>query len=512
MNNKKTEGIIIMKTGFTKATAWLLTILTVGMTVSACADETAAQNSATQTEALTAETEAVTEEPDPRLEFADVAPVPEDFGGVEFKMSVMKDYDLVFKQVGYWTEEQNGETLNDAIFARNLAVEEAFNVKTSLTPLPDTNATVRKSVQAGDYFTDIYFSNNIGEQMTLAQSGCLLDLNALSEMKLDQPWWDQRIQNIAINGSLYVATGDISIRDDLREMSVLYDKKLYTEFDYPDPYEFVANGTWTWDQMASMVRDVSKDLDGNGKMNIFDQWGLMSEQIAGWYLYLGAGRDSIGYKNGVYSSDIEDPAIYNIFENVLATLTDKQAVLIMDDGTHASEITTADIWTEATKIFSEDRALFRTGTFGDTVDLRDMKKDFGVLPIPKYTEEQKEYYCMEHIDSAPLAIPSSIADIHRTALVTEALAFESKFILTPKFYEVFLDEKVLRDEKSKEMIDILFDSKYYSLDYLCSITGLQSTLATIVATGKNNLASKTASIQKSAQKKLDKFINAFGDN
>ncbi len=478
--------------------------------LAACGD---ASDAAVDTASVTqAETEAATTEAvDPRLAYANVAPGVEDFGGYQFRMSVLVDNDVVFKQVAYWSEGENGDTLNDAIYKRNLAVEEAYNIKTSLITLPDTNATVRKNIQAADDFTDLVFPSNIGELMSLAQQGCFLDLNAVEEMRLDQPWWDQRIQDLAIHGKLFCATGDISIRDELREMAVLYNKTLYNQFDYPDPYDLVADNKWTWETMAGMIRDVAKDVNGDGSMTAADQYGLISENIAGWYLFLASGRDSIGYDGKTYTSDIEDAAIYNIFEDVFEVLCDKKSVIIMDDGTHEKELTTETIWTEATKIFSENRALFRTGTFGDTVDLRDMKTDFGVLPIPKIDAAQDSYYCMTHVDIMPLVIPTTVPDEHKTALLTEALAFESMFTLTPSFYEVFLDEKILRDEKSKEMIDILFDSKVYSLDYVCGITGLMSTISTIVQTGNNNLASKTASIQKSAQKKLDKYIEQFAD-
>ncbi len=460
-------------------------------------------------------TEAVREETtevDPRAEYASVAPPVEDLGGYAYRMSVTKDQELVFNQVAYDSEEESGDTLNDAIYKRNTAVEDAYNVDISLIPLADTNATVRKNIQAADDFADIVFILSIAEGMTLAQSGCFWDLKTIPELNLAQPWWDQRIQdNMTIYDSLYMITGDIQIRDELREMSVLYNKHVYEQYDYPDPYEFVANGTWTWEQMSSMVREVTTDVNGDGKFDVADQYGLMSENIAGWYLFLAAGRDSIGFDGEKYTSDIEDEEIYEIFTTLFELLCDKNSVIIMDDGTHTNQLTTETVWTEATKIFSENRALFRTGTFGDTVDLRDMKTDFGVLPIPKFDESQEGYYCMVHNDSAPLVIPTTAPDLHKTALLTEALAYESMFTLTPSFYEVFLDEKILRDEQSKEMIDILFDSKIYSIDYMCNITGLSGTISTIVQTGKDNLASKTASIQKSAQKKLDKYMQKFAD-
>ncbi|MBR5869432.1 MAG: extracellular solute-binding protein, partial [Clostridia bacterium] len=319
--------------------------------------------SVTPTETETVETEAV----DPRLAYANVAPAVEDFGGYGYRMSVLVDNDVVFKQVAYWSEGENGDTLNDAVYKRNLAVEEAYNVKISLIQLADTNATVRKNIQAADDFSDIIFPSNIGELLSLAQQGCFLDLNMVDELQLDQPWWDQRIQDLAIHGKLYCATGDISIRDELREMAVLYNKTLYTQFDYPDPYDLVADNKWTWETMASMIRDVAKDVNGDGDMTTADQYGLISENIAGWYLFLASGRDSISYDGKTYTSDIEDASIYNIFEDIFEVLCDKKSVIIMDDGTHEKQLTTETIWTEATKIFSENRALFRTGTFGDTV-------------------------------------------------------------------------------------------------------------------------------------------------
>ncbi len=494
-----------------RISAAMLAMLTLAITAASCGDsaKTSAQtDSKTKTDGQKT-TEPVTETADPRAPYRGTAPAVEDLGGYAYRMAVIKGGATCYKQVSYWTEEQNGDTLNDAIYLRNLAVEEAYNVKTSLIELEDTNAALRRNIQAGDDFADVVFCWHLTELIGIAQEGCFLDLNAIPELRLDQPWWDQRIQTLSIYDKLYCATGDISIRDDLREMSVIFDKKLYDEFDFPDPYEFVSTGTWTWEQMSSMVRDVTKDLDGNGKLNCLDQWGLVSETPAGWYLFLGSGRDTISYQNGKYTADISDPAIYNVLEDILSLLADKNAAIIMDDGRVGNDITTESIWTEATKMFSEDRVLFRTCTFGDTVDLRNMQKDFGVLPIPKYTQEQKEYYCMVSIDNSPLVIPTTVQDIHKCALITEALAYESMFTLTPKFYEVFLDEKILRDEKSKEMIDILFDSKVYSLDYYAGVTGLQAAIGQMIASGKNNLASKTASIQKSAQNKLDKFVANF---
>ena len=255
----------------------------------------------------------------------------------------------------------------------------------------------------------------------------------------------------------------------------------------------------------------TQDISGDGKLSVDDQWGLLTESKAGWYMFLGSGRSTIVEEGTSYVSNLEDNTNYTIFETVRNGLIDKDTVCVINDGSYSKVLTTDSVWSEASKIFSESRALMWTGTFNGVEDLRNMDVDFGVLPIPKYSEEQDGYYCMVNDDIYMLAIPTTVKDQHKAALVTEALAYESMFVLTPKFYDVYLDEKLLRDEQSKQMVDLLLDSKVFDLDYNCAITGFSDKIQSMVGDHKNTLASKIASVQKSAQTKIDKFIDAFGD-
>lgn len=500
-----------MKQKMLRSAAWLLALLCVSpVMLASCGG---ASDGGTQTQDINdngADTAGVTEQADPRAEYADLAPTVEDLGGYIFRMGVVEGNEIVAEQVGYWTEAENGETVNDAIYRRNLAVEEGYNVQITLTPLKDTSTSVRKNIQAGDDFCDIMFSSHISDFIGHAQIGALVDLNTLSELDMTNPWWDQRIGGISLFGSQYMTTGAISMEDDMREMCVMYNKTLYNQYDLPDPYEMVTGGTWTLDRMNELVSGVTQDLNGDGEMTVADQWGLCSEVYAGWYFFLASGEDTIVYDDGAYRSVIAEQSFYDKFEAAVNSLIGDD-VFITDSGKYDSQITTSSVWDEASKMFQENRVLFRTGTFSGTMYLRNMKTDFGVLPIPKHSEEQDGYYCMVSFTCAPLAMPTTVQNQHAAALVTEAMAYESMFVLTPAFYEVFLGEKILRDEQSREMIDILLDSKVYSLDCFASITGMVDQINSMVKSRKNNIASAIASVEKSAQKKLDKFVDKFED-
>ena len=160
-------------------------------------------------------------------------------------------------------------------------------------------------------------------------------------------------------------------------------------------------------------------------------------------------------------------------------------------------------------MFKNDQGLFFAGAFGDIADFRDMETDFGVLPIPKYDEIQQDYYSLVTWNVQPASMPISVGDTSRAALILEALAYESSLGLTDAFYDVYLIDKLARDDDTVKMFDILFASKTFDLDWYAKITGFLGILNTIGQSGVNNFTSEYAKIETQAQVKLDEFLGAF---
>ena len=132
-------------------------------------------------------------------------------------------------------DEATGDVVNDAVYNRNLALENKFNVKLAyednyLNGGTDIAVTIRKSVQAGSDDYDIIF----GCQYNLAPlvlDNIMLNLDGLEYLHLDQPWWYQNhIQEMSIgHGKTYFVTGDITLNV-LRNMGCLYvNKQLYAQ-------------------------------------------------------------------------------------------------------------------------------------------------------------------------------------------------------------------------------------------------------------------------------------------
>ena len=97
--------------------------------------------------------------------------------------------------------------------------------------------------------------------------------------------------------------------------------------------------------------------------------------------------------------------------------------------------------------------------------MRATETDFGILPPPKFDENQPEYivfsdsFCMNL-----MLIPVTNTDLDRTGAILEAMSAESKYGLLPAYYDKTLIGKYARDDDSEEMLDIIIRNKVISLD------------------------------------------------
>ena len=113
------------------------------------------------------------------------------------------------------SEEENGDTMNDAIYRRNRKVEELFNVKLDVreAAIDDLAGLVRTSVMAGDQSYDAAYIK--GDHLNgIITDGCVLDLANVDGLNLDKPWWNQNVRNSCKLGKdrvLYFAVSDLSL-------------------------------------------------------------------------------------------------------------------------------------------------------------------------------------------------------------------------------------------------------------------------------------------------------------
>ena len=118
-----------------------------------------------------------------------------------------------------------------------------------------------------------------------------------------------------------------------------------------------------------------------------------------------------------------------------------------------------------------------------TAFLRDYDGDFGVLPMPKYDEEQTEYYnCVQPYNAPATAIPVTCSDTNRTGVILEALTYESTNTIQKAFYEKALMYRGVRDKESQEMLELIFANRLYDIGNIYQWGGVTTLIKNISMT------------------------------
>ncbi len=420
------------------------------------------------------------------------------------------------------TDGNTGEAVSDALFSRQLTMEDYYDIEVVSTLEPDlyNNLMTAVGTNADEYDLIIMPARKMME--SAVSSGYLTDLNQRDELNLDASYWDQRIQTeYNIQGRLYTLEGDFSIIDELRTNVIIYNKDLYEQYgfnsEYGTPYSLVAEGSWTLKMLLEMSEGLSQDLQGDG-LGTDDMWSIISEVNAPYTFYLGSGRKTIvNDSEGLsltYKTDYE--GIYNVIEQCMEVCENPE-ILFANRGTPISS--DEDYWTIASDMFMNGQALFRTTTLSAVTRLRDMRSDYGILPIAKVDAKQDGYYCLVSADNhCPLAIPvTASSHYERTAELTEAFCYFSRYYSTATLYNAFFETmtyaRLCRTEDDINMLNVVFNSKTFDLDFAAAITGTQSTLWSISKNqSTSTLSSSLGTIRDASSKKLTDYFQKVVEN
>jgi len=425
-----------------------------------------------------------------------------DFGGRVFK--------FLSNDNGSWeewdrltVETETGEAINDAMIQRNRAVEERFNVKIEENRVVrDTiPAELQKSVRAGDrnynaaYVFGIYCPG-------LAADGYLYDLYKLPNIDFSKAYWDQNAKTqLTMGNKLYMMTGDANIFYYVNIFTVLFNKKLLADYNIPDPYKIVKDGKWTIDKMLELGKDCPADLNGDGVVDFEDRFGLATQSNAIGGLIFAAGEWLVT-KN---SNDLPE------FQGTNArTMSVLQKIYELTSNTQFTyNITKPGNKGDTRTIFADDRALFTMNGFAEVKLLREEEVNFGLLPVPKYEDAQKDYYHWVAWSHSALVVPSDIDaanDGGFIGTILEAMHSESRYRLRTAFFDITLNGKFFRDEESTDMLEIILNSCFYPMIGLRDFGNLLGALQEKLVAGSNDFTSIIEAREMAAQKDIEKFI------
>jgi hypothetical protein len=422
-----------------------------------------------------------------------------------------RDFNIVHWFVGVWefddcddivVEELNGDVFNDAVFFRNKAVEEKYNVNIKLMRMDINEITnnVRKMISAGDDTYDLIYQR-LHEVMPMISSGMFYNLSDVPYVNFDMPWWDKRsVEEWSLGGKVYIAASDISKTSYDTIGCILFNKQAVQDYAIENLYEVAAKGDWTFDYLTEVCKNKAQDLNGDGILNDSDFIPFVCIDLLTTILFNGTGgRFAEKDENDMPVCLFNTERNLGVCEAILNFMYDTQLCLNTDTVANYKG-----------KMFENGQSIFTMAQMLSVRKLREMEIDFGVLPSPKYDKRQENYYsCLSIHQAGLVSVPTTASDPDRTGLILEALSAESRYTVHPAYYEISLKGKHVRDDESADMLDILFNTRLYDLGSVGHFGGFETEWLRIQSNKKRDIVSIYEKSEKKIQSDIDKLIKAI---
>ncbi len=406
------------------------------------------------------------------------------------------------------TESENGDVVNDAIFKRNTAIEDKYNVviKETRYESTDGNTTtapeIRRSTLAGESDYDLAFIN-LGAVGTVAREGLFTDLNQVGNVDFSKDWWNQDTNDtLQIGESLYFTASDFSLRDKSRAYIMLINNDMVDEFKLGDPVQMVRDGKWTIDIVNEWCKTVSGDANGNSELDAEDRFGIATDSYNGFTALL-FGLDNLTLRRGS-SGDLElsinNEHTISSVEKVFSITSDDYFMMYPERWNGKVDY---DYWSVSGNTFNAGRALLAT-TFPHSLQSKsaNCQCEYGIIPFPKYDEAQESYYTLADTFAMVFGIPTTAKDYDFSGFMLEALSAYSTDTTLNAYYEVSCKTKYTYDPDSAEMLDLTFDGIRYDLANIYQISGLSQFFYSLAQKDASSFSSSYASIEAKAQESL----------
>jgi ABC-type glycerol-3-phosphate transport system substrate-binding protein len=427
--------------------------------------------------------------------------IPEDlkFPGTTIKFLYWQDVE----RPEFFVEETNGESVNDAIYERNLKVQDQFQITLEFDGTPGNFKnqqafvnTCVNSTQSGADAHDIFAGYSM-TGATLMTKALAQDLTQYEIIEFEKPWWPETlISKATINDAIYFTSGDISTNFLYMMYGAFFNKDMFVDLyeNTSTLYDLVHDQKWTRDKLIEYSTGVFNDNDGDSAASESDRFGFVTINIHFDSFFTGSDLYTV-----VPSEDGNLQLSGDLASEKCADLVAKVCSWLHDSG---------DCWIKNSEtIFSQNRSLF-------TIDrvrlasraLKDVDFSFGILPIPKYSEDQDDYKtCMAFpFTTYVLSVASNSPEA--AAATIELMAYQSYLLITPALFEESMKLRYADAGEDSLMYDIVRRNVIIDLGRLLT-TQVSNYSYSIFRTAVNdNAAGNWSKSQTAGCKMFDKAI------
>ena len=401
--------------------------------------------------------------------------------------------------------ESKGSLLNELLVERNTVVEEDFGIKFVYfyeNSYDEVNARV--SQQALNSLDD--YDVAMGHKCTVTSclvNNQLTDLSTVDTLALTENWWDQGCRSsLTVNGKLFLMTGDVLPSSMLISACFAFNKRLMKELNKTEPYSLVREGKWTLDEFNAMTKDVTADVDGDGVIDYKkDRYGLSSWMMdAPFTMFYGAGGmfGSVT-EDGTLEMSFEDEDVINRYEKIYRALIEQNAYFVTDLSQYETSY----------EMFAAGHALFYDTSLDKVRNfLADMSDDYGIVPVPKYDTNQKEYLSFVNGATGFVMMVSTEKDPAYVGAILEAMARYNYENVSTKMFEIVTKLQSVRDQDSSEMVEYIICNRVFDSAYFFDLA-VSNVVLEQLKTGKPEISAQLTSAKKTSKTELRRILRTM---
>lgn len=309
--------------------------------------------------------------------------------------------------------------------------------------------------------------------------------------------------SIGEDDTLCIAGNDFSLMGFGGAVCVYFNKNMFENLGCDLPYQIVRDGKWTLDKMkeyAALGTNLNGDASFEYSLDGKATYGITTWTAGASAMLIGSGEQYIKRDEaGKPYLAIENDRFYDVCDKIAGITSVKGEFINLSSNPTGESHETS---------FANSRCLMTIAEVKASNNLRNMKDSFGVLPMPKYDENQESYVCYRMPAVIYLCIPVTNTMPDETAAMMDAGAYLSYTDVLPVYYNITIAQKGLRDEDSIEMLEIIQSSRSFDIGRVFGwTTSLYDDIQRSLANGKSDVASTIAK-QKS---KVEESINNTWD-
>jgi ABC-type glycerol-3-phosphate transport system substrate-binding protein len=260
------------------------------------------------------------------------------------------------------------------------------------------------------------------------------------------------IESVSIGDGYYFLSGDMSTNVLYMMHCMFINKDMFSQFQIDLPYKTVRDGKWTIDKMSELASNAYSDLNGNSVADINDSFGIgLRKNTMFDGFFLGADLRSIE-KDANGTMIIADEFTSERTVDLLTKL-----VAIFHESNYTAFPQTVEGWTNA--IFANGQVLFMVdlGNVTSSTEVAGTSVNYGVLPVPKYDEQQERYITGLQSGYTMYSASITVDDATRDTIgaMIECMASESYRQVIPAVYETTMKLKYSSGENDARMYDLI---------------------------------------------------------